>query len=124
MKSQLAPPAKDYVLNIHRDSNPFLCDGPANWCPTPLLAESNSNTNAENPRLPPRTVSKSFLRNRDASTETWLTDDQCVFEQKRRDLDSPSVSIESPERGPNTNTKDLLGEAISDDLNWRPLTPE
>ncbi|GAQ46767.1 SacI domain and endonuclease/exonuclease/phosphatase family protein [Aspergillus niger] len=124
VKSQLAPPAKDYVLNIHRDSNPFLCDGPANWCPTPLLAESNSNTNAENPRLPPRTVSKSFLRNRDASTETWLTDDQCVFEQKRRDLDSPSVSIESPERGPNTNTKDLLGEAISDDLNWRPLTPE
>ncbi|GAA89592.1 SacI domain and endonuclease/exonuclease/phosphatase family protein [Aspergillus luchuensis IFO 4308] len=124
VKSQLAPPAKDYVLNIHRDSNPFLCDGPANWCPTPLLAESNSNTNAENPRLPPRPDSKSSLRKRDSSTEKWLKDDQYVFEQKRRDLDSPSVSIESPERGPNTNTKDLLGEAISDDLNWRPLTPE
>ncbi|KAL7660162.1 Inositol-1,4,5-trisphosphate 5-phosphatase 1 [Aspergillus niger] len=124
VKSQLVPPAKNYMLNVHRDSNPFSCDGPANWSPTPSLAESDSKINAENPPLPPRAISKmSFLENRNSSKAKWLTDDQYVFEQRRRDLDSPSVSIEPPKE-PNANMQDLLGGNISDNLNWRPLTPE
>ncbi|PWY64722.1 SacI domain and endonuclease/exonuclease/phosphatase family protein [Aspergillus heteromorphus CBS 117.55] len=55
VKSELRPPAEGLVLNINRDSNPFLCDDNTNWTLASVSTERCTTENrTKKPTLPPR----------------------------------------------------------------------
>ncbi|PYI10514.1 SacI domain and endonuclease/exonuclease/phosphatase family protein [Aspergillus sclerotiicarbonarius CBS 121057] len=132
VKSQLRPPADGYVLNIHRDSNPFSCDENTSWDPTPVFGRRGCDMSTGKPPLPPRTMPMGYSPSRSTSEANLPTDNrrsektsrgQGISERQWKGLDSHSASHISTEKDLSTATRDLLGGAIGDDLNWKPLTP-
>ncbi|KAL6229879.1 hypothetical protein BDW75DRAFT_224124 [Aspergillus navahoensis] len=141
VKSSIRPPAKNYILNTHRTSNPFSKSESLEWVPIAAAQTKFSDTRgviSEKPLVPPRSttalVSSQFLKSNFLKAEKHhpnanappvppkpsslgLNQNPAFQRQSlktRSDAMLPTVS------GPSLPAA-LLDDDISDDFTWQPL---
>ncbi|KAL4991570.1 SacI homology domain-containing protein [Aspergillus falconensis] len=141
VKSSIRAPAKDYILNEHRDSNPFSHSESLEWVPIGATQAKVIDTRGEisrKPLVPPRSTtapaSSKFLQSNSLKAEEHQKanappvppkpsslglDQNPAFQRQslnaRSDATLPIVSSRS------LLPTGLLDDDVSDDFTWQPL---